>query len=159
VAAAAGGAKGVVAQDSSSDRLAALRDVLAANNCADGCRFERSDVRSWLAREASKRAALDLIVMAPPTWLPARDGGGRDWDLQRDHLELLGDASRLLAPGGALVLVWTEGTLRIDRSALDELGLVVEDVSARIVPHDFERARQAPRCYLVRRRQHGQAKR
>ena len=71
---------------------------------------------------------------------------------QRDDVELLVGVSRLLADGGVAVF---SCNLRTFKPAIEELGrcgVELEDITARTIPHDFERNPRIHKCYLVRRK-------
>ena len=91
------------------------------------------------------------MICVAPDWLSARDAGGEEWDLQRDHVSLLRLASRVLADGGVVLFASGNREVRLDFPALEAAGLAVQNVSGRVVPHDFERSRETPRCFLVGR--------
>ena len=88
----------------------------------------------------------------PPTFSNSKAMGRRTWDVQRDHVELLISVSRLLADGGVAVF---SCNLRTFKPAIEELGrcgVELEDITARTIPHDFERNPRIHKCYLVRRK-------
>ena len=90
--------------------------------------------------------------MDPPTFSNSKAMGRRTWDVQRDHVELLISVSRLLADGGVAVF---SCNLRTFKPAIEELGrcgVELEDITARTIPHDFERNPRIHKCYLVRRK-------
>ena len=70
-------------------------------------------------------------------------------DVQRDHVRLLEDTARLLAPQGLLVFSTNYTRFELDTAALG--GLAIEDISRSTIPKDFERSPRIHRCYLVRR--------
>lgn len=151
VYAAAAGAASTVSVDAFPDRVDRVRTIMAANSFSGSRhRFVSVDLRSWLERELRAHHAYDLILCVPPAWMPARAPGEGDWELRRDHVALLGKAARLLAPGGRLVFACERRELRVDVAALEALGLCVEDVSDRTLPHDFERSAAAHRCHVIR---------
>ena len=73
------------------------------------------------------------------------------WDVQRDHVELLHLVSDVLAPDGTIVFSCNLRNFKINEEALSGLGLIVEDISARTIPADFERNAKIHKCYLIRK--------
>jgi 23S rRNA G2069 N7-methylase RlmK/C1962 C5-methylase RlmI len=108
-------------------------------------------VRAWVARAIKARRTYDLVLCVAPSWLSARDAGGAEWELSRDAQGLVERASRLLSPRGTLLFACDDPMLRLDGEALVRLGFAVQDESAAVVPHDFERARPLVSCWTVRR--------
>ena len=77
--------------------------------------------------------------------------GKRTWDVQRDHVELLIGASRLLTEGGEIVFSCNLRSFKPDVDALARYGVVLENITAQTIPHDFERNPRIHQCYLARR--------
>ncbi|MBP3892916.1 MAG: bifunctional 23S rRNA (guanine(2069)-N(7))-methyltransferase RlmK/23S rRNA (guanine(2445)-N(2))-methyltransferase RlmL [Atopobiaceae bacterium] len=153
VNAAMAGATSTVIVDGSKEWLGEAVGQLRENGLAGKTHRQAcEDVRMWLAREAAAHRSYDLVICEAPAWLPARDAGGRDWDLSRDCLRLLCAAGKVLSADGVMLLAYDDPNVRLDYDALERAGLTPENVSGRAVPHDFERSRNAPRCYLIRRR-------
>jgi 23S rRNA (guanine2445-N2)-methyltransferase / 23S rRNA (guanine2069-N7)-methyltransferase len=74
----------------------------------------------------------------------------RDFDVQRNHVELLTLAGRLLEPGGTIVFSNNYQRFRIDSEALP--GFAIQDISRETIPRDFERSPRIHNCFLVSRR-------
>jgi len=152
VHAAKNGAATVTGVDGSSEWAQGMRRALLGNGFAGKAhQVACADVREWLGREARAHRTYDLLVCLAPSWLPQRDTGGAEWDLVRDHFPLLADAARVLAPGGQIVFAYDDQGLRLDFDALQSAGLMVENASGRVVPHDFERSHASPRCFVLRK--------
>ena len=130
VYAAAGGACEVTVVDPASSYLAWAERNLEANGVR--ARTERAEIAGWLAR-ASR---YDLIY-ADASALPGQ--------------ETLLQAAHALTPGGRLVLTARSRTFKIDDAALEAVGFAVEDVTARTIPHDFERTPKIHLCWLISR--------
>ena len=130
VYAAAGGAREATVVDPASSYLAWAERNLEANGVR--ARTERAEIAGWLAR-ASR---YDLIY-ADASAFPSQ--------------ETLLQAARALTPGGRLVLTARSRTFKLDDAALEAAGFSVEDVTARTIPHDFERTPKIHRCWLISR--------
>ena len=95
------------------------------------------------------RRPYGLIFLDPPTHSRSKRMS-HDFDVQRDHVELLRLAVRLLAPGGTLVFSNNFQRFRLDAAALPELE--VRDITRETVPPDFARNPRIHHCFLVTRR-------
>jgi 23S rRNA (guanine2445-N2)-methyltransferase / 23S rRNA (guanine2069-N7)-methyltransferase len=107
----------------------------------------QGDCLAWLADERAGR--FDLIFLDPPTFSNSKRME-REFDVQRDHVQLIRDALKLLAPDGLLLFSNNFRKFRLDGEALADLD--VRDVSRSTIPKDFERDPKAHRCYEIRRR-------
>ncbi len=113
--------------------------------------FERADVMTWITECRRTPRRFDLIFVDPPTFSNSKAMGKRTWDVQRDHVELLIGVTRLLAEGGEAVFSCNLRNFKPDEEALAKYGVVIEDITAQTIPHDFERNPRIHKCYLVRR--------
>ncbi len=150
VYAAAGGAAGTVSVDMSRVYLEWGRRNMALNGFAGGPahRFLQADCLRWLESPPGER--YDLIFLDPPTFSTSKRMGARTLDVQRDHVRLIRAAAHLLAPGGLLLFSNNFRQFRMDREALP--GLLVEDISASTIPHDFARNPRIHTCWRITRR-------
>ncbi len=146
VYAAAGGAAGTTSVDLSATYLEWARRNLSLNGFEHARhRLIRADCLQWLAEEQQR---YDLIVLDPPTFSNSKRMR-RDFDVNRDHVALIGLCTRRLAPGGRIVFSTNSRRFRLDRAGLAGLGLRIEEISARTVPPDFAR-RPPHRCWVFR---------
>jgi 23S rRNA (cytosine1962-C5)-methyltransferase len=144
VYAAAAGAASSVSVDLSNTYLDWARRNFALNG-VDTRRhvLERSDVRRWLAQDASAGNRFDLIVLDPPAFSISKATSGT-LDIQRDYSSLLSGCARLLSDGGVLYFSTNLRTFKFDSAAAQPLS--GEEISARTVPEDF-RNRRVHRCW------------
>ena len=148
VYAAAGGATATTSVDMSRTYIDWARRNLVVNGLqGEAHRFEQADCLAWLAEDDSER--YDLIFLDPPTFSNSKRMD-REFDVQRDHVDLIRATLRRLAPGGLLLFSTNFRKFRLDGEAL--VGLEVRDVSRSTIPKDFERDPKAHRCYEMRRR-------
>ncbi len=151
VHAAGGGAVQTTTVDLSQTYLEWARRNMEANGFAGPEHsFVRADAVSFVTDLRRSPQRFDLVFVDPPTFSNSKAMGRRTWDVQRDHVELLIGVSRILAPGGVAVFSCNLRTFKIDVASLAKYGVDVEDVTARTIPHDFERNPKVHRCYLVR---------
>lgn len=153
VHAALGGARTTTTVDLSQTYLDWAQRNMELNGFPAGSpdEFVRANVTDWIRDARRDRRVFDLIFVDPPTFSNSKAMGRRTWDVQRDHTELLIGVSRLLAPGGVAVFSCNLRTFKPDVETLSRYGVELEDITARTIPHDFERNPRIHHCYLVRR--------
>lgn len=148
-------ATSTVSIDVFEDRLGQIGQNMATNGLA-GTRHKlmREDARIWLSQEAAKHHAYDLVICVPPARMPAIKGSKTDkpWELQRDHVDLLRAASNVLSKQGQIVFACNANKFKLNEPALRSAGLLATDVSAKVLPHDFERSAKDFCCYLICRK-------
>ena len=141
VQAAAGGARSSTSVDLSATYLAwAGRNLALNGHGGNAHRLVQADVMAWLKAE---RERYDLIFCDPPTFSNSARGG--DFDVQRDHGELLRDCLARLAPGGLILFSTNARRFRLDESLADDTTVV--ETSARRLPPDFARNPKIHRCW------------
>lgn len=152
VYAAGGGAVQTVTVDMSATYLDwAERNMRANGLTGDAHYFEQADVTRWVTEERRSGQRYDLVFVDVPTFSNSKAMGRRTWDVQRDHVELLVGVSRLLAPGGTAIFSCNLRTFKPDGDELARLGVALEDITSRTIPHDFARTPNVHRCFLMRR--------
>jgi 23S rRNA (guanine2445-N2)-methyltransferase / 23S rRNA (guanine2069-N7)-methyltransferase len=146
VAAAAGGARSTLSVDLSQTYLGWAQRNLRLNGFGGRAHeLVRGDAREWL-RGGQRR--FDLIYLDPPAFSTSNAMRGT-LDIQRDHVPLLLDAARLLAPGGTLVFCTNLRRFKLDAAALPAFSF--EEITRRTIPRDFAGNPRIHSCWLVRR--------
>lgn len=141
VYAAAGGARSTTTVDLSTTYLDWTGENMALNGFVGPAHERiRADVLDWVIQARSERRRYDLIVLDPPTFSNSKRMR-TTFDVQRDHVRLLGATRALLAPGGALYFSTNSRRFSLDASVAG-----VEEVTD--VPPDFER-RRPHRCWRL----------
>lgn len=152
VYAAAGGARYTTTVDMSNTYLDWAWHNMELNGLIDSRQeFERADVLGWIDDVRHSRDRWDLIFVDPPTFSNSSKMGSRSWDVKRDHVELLIGVSRLLTPGGTAIFSCNERSFKPDVAKLRKAGVLISDITAKTIPHDFERNQRVHHCYLLRR--------
>lgn len=113
-------------------------------------RLYRADCLAWLREQAEKTRPpqFDLILCDPPTFSNSKKMDGT-LDIQRDHVELITLASKLLAPNGTLYFSTNRKRFKLDDLA--PLGLEVTDITPKTLDEDYKRPPAAHRCWAIRR--------
>jgi 23S rRNA (guanine2445-N2)-methyltransferase / 23S rRNA (guanine2069-N7)-methyltransferase len=146
VCAAAGGAAATTSVDMSRTYLDWARRNMSVNGLEGAHAFVQEDCLAWLAEKRAER--FDLIFLDPPTFSNSKRMD-REFDVQRDHADLVRATLRLLAPGGLLIFSTNFRKFRLDGAALADLE--VRDTSRSTVPRDFERDARIHHCFEIRR--------
>jgi 23S rRNA (guanine2445-N2)-methyltransferase / 23S rRNA (guanine2069-N7)-methyltransferase len=148
VHAVGGGAVASTTVDMSHTYLDWARRNLVLNGLAGPAHgFVQGDCLAWLADDVQQhRRPYGLIFLDPPTHSRSKRMS-RDFDVQRDHVELLTLTGRLLEPGGTIVFSNNYQRFRIDSGALPEYA--IQDISRETIPRDFERSPRIHNCFLV----------
>jgi 23S rRNA (cytosine1962-C5)-methyltransferase len=96
--------------------------------------FLRTDVIRWLQGDAMRMTKFDIIVLDPPTASKSKSMDG-DFEVQRDHTQLILNTLRLLAPGGTLYFSTNYRKFELNTRPLE--GRHIEELTPRTVPKDF----------------------
>ena len=148
VYAAAGGASHTTSVDLSQTYLDWGGRNMALNGFdIDGRRHEliRADCGEWLRAHADRRYG--LIYAAPPTF--SRSRRADTFDVQRDHVQLIRAASRLLERDGVMIFSNPFQDFVMDHDALT--GLDVTEITAAHLPRDFARTPKIFNAWRVTR--------
>jgi len=105
--------------------------------------FVAADVKAYL--KTLEPNSFDLVVMDPPTFSNSKKM--KDiLDIQRDHVEMIGDVLKGLTPGGQLFF-----STNFTRFVLDKENIPahkITDITKRTTPFDFE-GKLKRWCYLI----------
>jgi 23S rRNA (guanine2445-N2)-methyltransferase / 23S rRNA (guanine2069-N7)-methyltransferase len=147
VYAAKGGAKSTVSVDASETYLDWARRNLALNGYAENRHtLVKADCLSWMDDEKRK---YDVIYLDTPTFSNSKKLK-RDFEVQRDHVELIQGAIRLLDRDGVLIFANNFRRFRIDSGALSHLK--IEDVTRETLPFDFYRSPGIHHCWEIKKK-------
>lgn len=148
VCAAGGGAASSTTVDMSRTYLEWAKRNLALNNLAGPQHgFVQEDCLAWLQEQRDASRRWDLMFIDPPTHSRSKRME-QDFDVQRDHVQLLSLAAQLLAPGGTIVFSNNYTRFRLDRAGLAAFD--IEDIGRKTLPRDFERNPRIHACYVLR---------
>lgn len=140
VFAAAGHAASSLTVDMSQTYLDWAKRNMAANGfTARAHAYLREDVLAWLDSSAAAAAGpFELIFLDPPTFSASKRMDAT-FDVQRDHVRLIGLSAALLASGGTLLFSNNFRKFRLDQAALSSAGLIAEEITKETIPEDFAR--------------------
>lgn len=150
VYAAGGGAASSTTVDMSRTYLEWAKRNLALNGLAEPQHgFVQADCIAWLQDQQDKPRRWDLMFIDPPTHSRSKRME-QDFDVQRDHVQLLQLAAKLLTPDGIIVFSNNYTRFRLDRDAL--VAFEIDDISRKTLPRDFERNPKIHACFVLRPR-------
>jgi 23S rRNA (cytosine1962-C5)-methyltransferase len=135
VYAAAGGASEVMTVDLSNTYIDWAKRNFHLNQLDDDLRYSFlvADVLQHLPLIPD--ASYDLIVMDPPTFSNSKKM--KDiLDIQRDHVELINQALRILAPGG--ILFFSTNARKFELMADQIKATEIKEITRMTTPFDFE---------------------
>jgi 23S rRNA (guanine2445-N2)-methyltransferase / 23S rRNA (guanine2069-N7)-methyltransferase len=149
VYAAQGGATSTTTVDMSNTYLEWAGKNLALNGYkGERHQIVRANCLEWLKAEKEKGGQFDLIFLDPPTFSNSKRMEN-EFDVQRDHVELIEDAMALLSPEGVLVFSTNNRKFRLDEEKLSVW--TIEDVSRKTLPKDYERNPKIHYCWKISR--------
>jgi 23S rRNA (guanine2445-N2)-methyltransferase / 23S rRNA (guanine2069-N7)-methyltransferase len=143
-----GGAKSTTTVDMSKTYLDWAKRNLDLNKISGDHQLIQANCVDWLAEEArqSLPRQFDLIFLDPPTFSNSKRME-EVFDVQVDHVALINNAVELLAPGGVLYFSTNFRKFKLDKQALADW--VIEDISAKTIPHDFARDAKIHYCWKI----------
>jgi 23S rRNA (guanine2445-N2)-methyltransferase / 23S rRNA (guanine2069-N7)-methyltransferase len=148
VHAAMGGAKSTTTVDMSNTYIEWAKKNMALNKNAGEHEFIQADCLDWLNTEANEadKKQYDLIFLDPPTFSNSKRMDDV-FDVQNDHVQVIKNATALLADNGVLYFSTNFRRFKMELSALSDL--VIEDISASTIPEDFLRNPRIHYCWKI----------
>lgn len=145
VHAAVGGAASTTSVDMSATYLNWAKRNLDLNGL-DTAKHQQvqADCLKWLRQQA--KPEYDLIFMDPPTFSNSKRMAGV-LDVQRDHVDLIEGAMRLLRDDGVLYFSNNFRRFKIDEDALSEFD--VQDITTQTLDPDFKRNSKIHCCFKI----------
>lgn len=150
VHAAAGGARSTTSVDLSGNYLGWAQRNLELNGISGRQhRLVQADVMRWLAARPGR---YDLVYVDPPTF--SNSSSAADFDVQRQHVELLHACGDLLNRGGEILFSNHFRRFRLDHDALSPR-FAIDDLGAALLPFDFARDPRIHQVFHLRPRSDG----
>jgi 23S rRNA (guanine2445-N2)-methyltransferase / 23S rRNA (guanine2069-N7)-methyltransferase len=149
VHAALGGASDITSVDLSKSYLAwGQRNFTLNKLYGRQYQFVQADCVQWL-REQRPQQRYDVIFLDPPTFSNSKKMDDV-LDIQRDHVQLLKLAARLLKDGGVILFSNNKRRFKLDEEGLAEAFLVAQDLTQRSISPDFARHKGIHHLFKVR---------
>ncbi len=148
VHAAMGGAKSTVTVDMSKTYLDWAKRNFSLNKLSGDNQLIQANCVEWLTEEAKQKIPrqFDVIFLDPPTFSNSKRME-EVFDVQADHVALITNAVELLAPNGVLYFSTNFRKFKLDKATLADF--VIEDMSAKTIPHDFARDAKIHYCWRI----------
>ncbi len=147
VHAAVGGAISITSVDLSNTYIQWAKKNMALNKNNATHEFIQADCLEWLAIAAQqKQREYDLIFLDPPTFSNSKRMDDV-FDIQRDHVELIQNATTLLSKNGVLYFSTNFRRFKLDETPLSHLNIT--DISAQTIPDDFARDMKIHYCFKI----------
>ena len=108
--------------------------------------LKKAEVGTWLDQQGP--TSWDLVVLDPPTFSHSKSSE-QDFEVQRDHAELIRKSVRLLRPGGQLFFSTNYRKFELDKGLWREFQ--VEELTAKTLPEDFKKS-NIHQSFWIRRR-------
>lgn len=146
-----GGAVSSVTVDMSNTYLDWAKRNFELNGIHGDHKLVRANCMQWLAEQArsKQKPQFDLIFLDPPTFSNSKKMD-EAFDIQQDYVQLIRNATALLAPDGMLYFSTNFRRFKMDEEALT--GLVIADISAKTIPEDFKRDSKIHHCWRISQR-------
>lgn len=150
VQAAAGGASATTSVDLSASYLEWGRRNLALNGFDGDQHLQiQADCLEWLADSSHGHRDYGVILLDAPTFSNSKRMADT-LDVQRDHATLIRLAAQRLAADGVLIFSNHLKQFRMDRGALTDAGLELEEITRETMPLDFARKPRTHNCWRIR---------
>lgn len=146
-----GGAEQITTVDLSKTYLNWAKDNFRLNHLTiNRHEFVQADCLKWLSEQsqAEHTPQWDLIFIDPPTFSNSKRMADV-FDVQRDHVAVLRDAKKLLAPGGELIFTTNKRGFKIAQPELEALGFALKDQTRASIPPDFAKQRAIHYCWYL----------
>lgn len=147
VHAGAGGATSTQSVDLSNTYLDWAGQNLALNGLTGKSHaLIRADVTEWVKDAGQGPDRYDLVVLDPPSFSASKKMT-HSLNIQRDHVKLISNTLKLVAPKGLLYFSTNYRGFKLDAAAFK--GPTFEELTPKSLPDDIHQ-RDIHRCWLVR---------
>lgn len=149
VYAAMGGAKSVTTVDMSNTYLDWAKQNFKINNLNNNnYSFIKTDCVKWLKEAKTSKNHYDLIFLDPPTFSNSKSMDNV-FDVQKDHVDLIHAAMKLLREDGMLIFSNNFRKFKLDKQLQKEYA--IEDITQQSIPEDFKRNQKIHHCWIIRK--------
>jgi 23S rRNA (guanine2445-N2)-methyltransferase / 23S rRNA (guanine2069-N7)-methyltransferase len=151
VHAAGGGATGSTTVDMSRTYLDWAKRNLDLNGLAGANHaFVQADCLAWLDEQGRPGGQRYGLVFVDPPTLSRSKRMEREFDVQRDHAQLLQRIGALLEPDGLILFSNNYQRFKLDAGAL--AAFEIKDLTRATIPEDFRRNAKIHVAYLLKRK-------
>jgi len=148
VYAAKGGAISTTTVDMSNTYLKWASNNLTLNNIQGKAhQLIQANCLEWLKKNQTQ-TQYGLIFLDPPSFSSSKRMTST-FDVQRDHVQLIKDTAKLLAPDGLLIFSNNRRHFKMELAALSEFK--IENITRTTLPKDFVRNPHIHNCWKITR--------
>ncbi len=140
-----GGARSVTTVDMSKTYIDWAKENIKLNQLTNANEFVQADCLTWLSQHQQQ---YDLIFIDPPSFSNSKRMSDT-WDVQRDYLKLISDASKCLTEQGTIVFSNNLRSFKLDEQAVQNQGFAVKDITRETIPEDFKRNTKIHHCWIL----------
>ena len=145
-AAAAGGAKSTTTVDRSETYLKWAKDNLALNGLWSAKHeIVQSDVNRFLEKAYKERRRFNLVVIDPPSFFQDQNNE-IEFDINRDHPELIKNVLRIMSPGATVF--FSANHQRFEPQMDIPMARNIIELTPKTIPEDY-RNRKIHRCWRM----------
>ena len=150
VYAAAGNAESVTSVDLSNVYSEWGRRNLTANGFLDEEKYSTvtSDVREFLRKAAGEKKVWDLVILDPPAF--SNSHKAEDFDVQKDHVELLTSVYDVLSDGGVVLFSENLSGFRFDNKSVSVL-YTPQELTSSLFALNFSHKRKSCRVWVLKK--------
>ncbi|MGZ9897750.1 bifunctional 23S rRNA (guanine(2069)-N(7))-methyltransferase RlmK/23S rRNA (guanine(2445)-N(2))-methyltransferase RlmL [Shewanella gaetbuli] len=147
VHAALGGAKSVTTVDMSNTYINWAKENFDLNQLSGKqYQFIQADCLQWIKENSQQK--YELIFIDPPTFSNSKRMED-SLDVQRDHVNMLGDLIKLLAPNGEIIFSNNKRKFKMDIDLLTKMGMKVVNIDDKCLPLDYKRNPHIHNVWLI----------
>jgi len=147
VHAALGGATTSTTVDMSKTYLDWAKNNFELNKLnLDKHQLVRANCMEWLDKAIEEQKKYELIFIDPPTFSNSKRMDNV-FDIQRDHVELINKATKLLTKKGTMIFSTNFRKFKLDENSL--INLATQNISKETLSKDFERNPKIHYCWKL----------
>lgn len=143
-----GGARTTVSVDRSHTAISWARENMTLNGIPEkGNTLVQSGTRAYLEKARQTGQTYDLAVVDPPSYSTVRSGG-HDFDILRDHPELLASVIAVMRPGATIYFSTNHQNFapRLDGLAISRS----QEITSQTIPEDYRsKEKTIHRCWNI----------
>ena len=109
----------------------------------------RANCMEWLDTAVEEQKKYELIFIDPPTFSNSKRMDNV-FDIQRDHVELINKAAKLLSKKGTMIFSTNFRKFKLNEASLTHLA--VQNISQKTISKDFERNPKIHYCWSLTHR-------
>jgi len=148
VYAAKAGAK-TTSVDMSNTYIAWSKRNFEINNLlSDDHEFIKADCIKWIDKAITENLRYRWIFIDPPTFSNSKSMEAL-FDVQKDHVQLIESAVKLLEEGGEIIFSNNFRKFKLDKAISEKY--TVENISASTIPEDFKRSPKIHHCFVIKK--------